>query len=394
METVEPVDLVGKVSPLNGARPRVLFVGAFPKPGHDVFGGMVTSCRALLASSFPERVDLDLFDSTQATNPPPPFPLRLVRATTRFMRFVKRMATNKPRIVLLFVSSGASIVEKGAMAHYARCCGVPAVLFPRSGSVADACRSSARRRRWVKFWFGGATAIVCQSRTWQQCAVQQLGFAPEAVSVVRNWTATPELLKVGRQRDARASGPVRMLFVGWLERNKGVVDLLEACRDISANHAFTLDFIGDGTVAAEARDFVARHDLSDRIRFRGWLREDEVRRALQESDLFVLPSRAEGLPNSMVEAMAAGVPVIVTRVGAIPDFLVDRESALLVTPGDVGELAAALAELIESRGLRQALASAAYAIAQREFSAEAAAERLQAIIESTVTNHERRQIAT
>lgn len=369
-------------------------MGAFPKPGHDVIGGMVTSCRALLASSFPERVDLDLFDSTQATNPPPPFPLRLIRAATRVIRYVRRIATNKPQIVLLFVSSGASIVEKGAMAHYARWCDVPAVLFPRSGRVADACRSSARWRRWVKFWFAGATAVVCQSRAWQECAVEQLGFPPESVSVVRNWTATPELLQIGRRREARESGPVRLLFVGWLERNKGVIDLLEACRDLSAQHAFTLDLVGDGTVAGEARDFVARHELSDRIRFRGWLQEDEVRRALQESDVFVLPSRAEGLPNSMVEAMAAGVPVIVTRVGAIPDFLADRESALLVTPGDVTGLAVALAELIDNPGLRQTLAFAAYTIAQREFSAEAAAERLEAVIESTVTNHERRQIAT
>src|SRR5579871_3235557 len=116
---------------------RVLFVGAFPKPGSVIFGGMVTSCRILMSSSFPSRVDLDLLDSTQISNPPPELWVRLIRAALRFGRFIGRFERHRPDAVMLFVAVGASIVEKGAMAWYARLRGVPVIMFPRGGSVVD-----------------------------------------------------------------------------------------------------------------------------------------------------------------------------------------------------------------------------------------------------------------
>jgi hypothetical protein len=91
-------------------RPRVLFVGAFPRPGGAVVGGMVTSCGILLESSFPTRLYLDLMDSTQISNPPPGFAVRLLRAAGRFAKFTGRLERHRPDVVLLFVAVGASIV--------------------------------------------------------------------------------------------------------------------------------------------------------------------------------------------------------------------------------------------------------------------------------------------
>src|SRR6185295_10954214 len=110
---------------MNQARARVLFVGAFPPSGHPIFGGMVTSCRALLASTLPARVELVLLDSTQISNPPPSLPVRLLLAAVRCVRFVWLFERRRPDVVLLFVAVGASIIEKGAMAWYARLRGVP-----------------------------------------------------------------------------------------------------------------------------------------------------------------------------------------------------------------------------------------------------------------------------
>src|SRR6476646_2804283 len=106
---------------------RVLFVGAFPPPNSSVFGGMVTSCRILLASSFPSRVELDLLDNTQLSNPPPRFVVRLIRAAGKLARFVARFERRRPDVVVLFVAVGASIAEKGCMAWYARLRGVPVI---------------------------------------------------------------------------------------------------------------------------------------------------------------------------------------------------------------------------------------------------------------------------
>ena len=157
-------------------RKRILFVGAFPPPGGAILGGMVTSCRILLSSSFPERLELDLLDSTQISNPPPGFAVRLVRAVGRFSEFIGRFERRRPDAVLLFVAVGASIVAKGIMAWYARLRGVPVIMFPRGGSVVDDCHASAFTRIWVGWSFRGARKIICQSESWRRFAVDMLGF--------------------------------------------------------------------------------------------------------------------------------------------------------------------------------------------------------------------------
>lgn len=364
--------------------PRVLFVGAFPRPGGVILGGMVTSCRILLSSSFPARLDLDLLDSTQISNPPPKFAVRFVRAARRFVKFIGRFERRRPDAVLLFVAVGASIVEKGAMAWYARLRGVPVIMFPRGGSVVDDCRDSAFTRAWVRWSFRGARKIVCQSEAWQRFAIDVLGFMRTNVAVIRNWTATRELLDVGAKRVAREDSCVHLIFLGWLERDKGVFELIEACRRLASTCRFTLDIAGDGNASAEARALVHRHDLSEVIRFRGWLRGESLLQALNEADVLVLPSWAEGLPNAMIEAMAAGLAVVVTGVGAIPELITDRRSGMLVEPRNADALARVLGEIIVDGALRENLAREAYRIARREFEVEAAVNRLVAEVESTI----------
>jgi glycosyltransferase involved in cell wall biosynthesis len=365
-------------------RPRVLFVGAFPPAGTAILGGMVTSCRALMASSFPSRLDLDLLDSTQASNPPPRFAARMLRAAGRFARFIGRLERRRPEVVLLFVAVGASIVEKGAMAWYARLRGVPVVMFPRGGSVVGESRASVFTRTWVRCAFRGARNIVCQSESWRLFAIEALGFDPGDVVVIRNWTASAELLAIGEQRVSRRESPVRLLFVGWLEREKGVFELIEACRRLAPGERFTLDIVGDGDAAAQAQALAARCGLDGVVRFRGWLRGAELHREFAESDVLVLPSWAEGLPNAMVEGMAAQLAVVVTRVGAIPEVIADRRNGMLADPRDAKSLTAALAAVIDDAALRTSIAREGYRIAARDFEVETAVQRLVGLIEATV----------
>jgi glycosyltransferase involved in cell wall biosynthesis len=354
---------------------------------------MVTSCRILLSSSFSSRLDLDLLDSTQVSNPPPEFAVRLVRAARRFVQFIGRFERRRPDVVLLFVAVGASIVEKGAMAWYARLRGVPAIMFPRGGSVVDDCRDSAFTRAWVKWSFRGARKIVCQSEAWQRFAIDLLGFVPSNVAVIRNWTATRELLEVGAKRVAREETSIRLLFLGWLERDKGVFELIEACRRLANSRRFTLDIAGEGNASAEARVLVAHHKLNEVVRFRGWLRGGNLLEALSEADVLVLPSWAEGLPNAMIEAMAAGLAVVVTRVGAIPELISDRRSGMLVEPRNADSLAGALGEVIIDGELRERLARESYRIAMRDFEVEAAVDRLIGEIEGTILAGRERRLS-
>lgn len=378
---------------MTALRPRVLFVGAFPPAGGTVLGGMVTSCRLLLASSLPCRLDLDLLDSTQISNPPPGFALRLVRASSRFVRFIGQFERRRPDAVVLFVAVGASVVEKGAMAWYARLRGVPVVMLPRGWSLVDDCRRSVLTRTWIAWCFRGARRLVCQSEAWRRFAIDVLGFAPGNVAVIRNWTATRELLQLGAQRTSGRQSPVRLLFLGWLERDKGIFELLEACRRLASGRRFALDVAGEGNASADARAFVARHGLHELVCFHGWLRGQQLHEALAAADVLVLPSWAEGLPNAMVEAMAAGLAVVVSAVGAIPEIITDRRSGMLVEPRNPESLERALGATLDDRELRESMAREGYRIAARDFGVEEAVARLMQEIDSAVAAGRERRLS-
>jgi glycosyltransferase involved in cell wall biosynthesis len=348
---------------------RLLFVGAFPPRGRQVFGGNVTACRILLKSSFSNRLELDLLDSTQISNPPPSLGVRFLGAVRRSIAFVGRVERDRYHVVLLFVSAGASVAEKGAMAWYARLRGVPAVLFPRGGALIDACRRSRLQRIWTRFAFGGAAVIFCQGERWQKFAVETLGRSPASAPVIPNWTATPDLLTLGhRRRKREADRPPRLLYLGWLEKAKGIGELLEACRLLAPYHAFHLTIAGEGHYSDTARETVRSNGLSERVVFAGWLDESAVRHYLASHDILVLPSWFEGLPNAMIEAMAAGLAVVTTPVGSIPDYVTHEEHALLVEPRDSRALAGALARLIADPQLRNHIAETGREMASRRFS--------------------------
>lgn len=387
---VQPTSAPGGRNP---GLPRLLFVGAFPPPGRAVFGGMVTDCRALLRSSMPQRLILDLVDSTQVSHPPPRLGVRLLLSIKRFFRYIARLERQRPDAVLLFTAAGASVVEKGAMAWYARARGVPALMFPRGGPVLDECRRSAFTRWWVRHAFGGARQVLCQGPTWQVFAREVLRFDIVDAPLVPNWTATGELLALGAARRPH-SRIVRLLFVGWVDREKGIVELLEVCRRLSASRQFELLLVGKGNMSVAAEEFVAEHRLEHFIRFAGWRAGEELHAAYAQAEIFVLPSWSEGLPNSLVEAMAAALACVVTHVGNIPDVVRDSESALLVAPRDADALERALARVIDDAELRVEMGAAAHRIARRDFSVEPAVDRIVGAVEAACRAPRRKRART
>ena len=171
-----------------------MIVGAFPPVDANIFGGVVTSCHLLVKSSLPEKAQLVLFDSTQFSNPPPGFFVRAFRAFLRVFAFLKAFESVPLDAVVLFASPGASTLEKGVLAWYARLRGVPSLLFPRGGEAIDAAERSRLTRMWMRNACRGATMILCQGPAWQKFATGVLGFSLTLAPIIPNWTATPQLL--------------------------------------------------------------------------------------------------------------------------------------------------------------------------------------------------------
>jgi glycosyltransferase involved in cell wall biosynthesis len=157
-------------------------------------------------------------------------------------------------------------------------------------------------------------------------------------------------------------------MVGRLVPTKGPLLLLQAVAQLrSEGIAVALTIIGDGPERADLESFIQQHDLTSIVMLTGALNHDETLKQVAGADLFVLASFAEGIPVSLMEAMALGVPCISTYIAGIPELIDHDHDGILVPAGSVDELTRAILRLARDPALRQRLAEAARAHVLREY---------------------------
>jgi glycosyltransferase involved in cell wall biosynthesis len=149
---------------------------------------------------------------------------------------------------------------------------------------------------------------------------------------------------------APAQAPLRLITVARLSPEKGLEDLLTAVASAGGAGAdLAVELVGDGPDRERLEALAGELGITDRVRFAGFVgtRPDLVER-LDAADVFVLPSRSEGLPHSVVEAMARGLPVVASAIGGLPELL-GEGSGIIVPPRDPDALAAVLVDLAADR---------------------------------------------
>ncbi|KRS11896.1 glycosyl transferase family 1 [Roseovarius atlanticus] len=220
-----------------------------------------------------------------------------------------------------------------------------------------------------------ARFVACIS---EFCRSQLMCFADAA-----HWTKFHIVhcgIEPGRYRASPHEGQ-RLLFVGRLAGVKGVPVLLEALAGVSDRPDWHLDLIGDGperkAIEARARAL----NLSDRVTFHGYRSQADVAEALGRTDLFVLPSFAEGLPVVLMEALAAAVPVVTTRIAGVSELVADGESGLLVPPGDAEALRWAITKLLDDPERRRRMGEAGRVKVAEAFDIRNEAAWLSALVE-------------
>jgi glycosyltransferase involved in cell wall biosynthesis len=155
---------------------------------------------------------------------------------------------------------------------------------------------------------------------------------------------------------------VNLLFLGRIGDRKGAFDLIKAFAAIPpAQQQHTrLILAGDGE-GKRARELISNLNLTAQITILDWVNEQQRDELLAQAHVFILPSYNEGLPMALLEAMSWGLPVITTPVGGIPELVISGTNGLLVNPGEIDALSAALQSLVVSEQLRLQLGSKARA---------------------------------
>ena len=167
-----------------------------------------------------------------------------------------------------------------------------------------------------------------------------------------------------------------LLFVGGLHEAKGILELIEAfvqlCTQFRNLH---LVFVGDGPARGELKRRISEVRLESRVHLVGQKPHEEIPHWLSASDIFVLPSHWEGLPNVVVEAMACKRPVVATCVGGIPEAVEDGEGGILIDKSNVEALVKAIALLLDDEAKRESMGAAGRRIVEKKFTWEKNAEK-------------------
>jgi glycosyltransferase involved in cell wall biosynthesis len=327
-----------------------MIVGAFSVGAEGRTGGTLAACRQLVASPLADIFDLILVDTAAQTEAERGFRLRFVRALRRIVHAASLSMTGKVDAALLFSANGFSWVERCVLAVIFRIAHVRVLLFPRTGLVTEELARSGPLRAFSAIAVWACSGVLCQGESFRQAFLRSIPSAREKLHVIPNWIdATPEIA------DARPEGKgVTIVFIGWLERYKAVDVLIEAAlrrKDDLQDCRFIICGDGPERGALEQQALA----LPGQFEFRGWIDPAQKRDLLAASDILVLPSRIEGMPNVLLEAMAAARAVISTTVGCIPDLVDNGMQGYLVPPDDVDALGQALTTLVKNSDLRQAM---------------------------------------
>lgn len=202
-------------------------------------------------------------------------------------------------------------------------------------------------------------------------------FRPEKSAAARKALRA----ELGLSKDAKI-----IISTSRLVEKNAVDTLIEAATLLKHRDTYVV-VLGDGPERTKLEELVARHRLQGRVFLLGSRRHEDLPRYLANADIFVRVSRSEGQGISFVEAMAAGIPVIATPVGGIVDFVFDRKTGLLVPPDRPEELAHAIDELLENRGLRGAIAREALTLAEARYTWDRIAEEYREVFENHLSRN-------
>jgi glycosyltransferase involved in cell wall biosynthesis len=288
-------------------------------------------------------------------------PISPWRDTLGLLELIALMRRVRPHVV--HASSSKTGVLGRLAAWLTR---VPIRVFTVHGwAFSAASGRSAVLYRWAdRLARPLTTTTICVSEREREAGIAAGTCDARTTVVIRNGIDVR-----GRPLARPETEPARIVSVGRLQAPKDPLTLVRALAELEGR-AFHASFVGDGPERREVESEIARLGLSDAVELAG--RRPDVPEILAASQVFVLASRSEGFPMAVLEAMAAGLPVVASRVGGLDEIVDTGETGLLVRPGDPSELARAIARLLDEPGLRARMGAAGRARVERHFDLDGA----------------------
>ena len=336
----------------------------------ETMGGVATVVRGYKDAGLFERCRVIYLASHQDGH----FLVKLSRATICLFQLIAVLIRYPIRIAHFHMASRQSFWRKFLLFVVCRMFGVRTILHLHGAEFMQFYNQVSGRfgKRCITFLFNSADRIIVLSPSWEK----DISTFTENrnISVIYNAVPLPDI----PGSEAVNADPC-ILFLGRLGRRKGVFDLLKAFKDVNGQIPnCRLVCAGDGELE-KARELANELEIGEQLDIPGWIGPETREKLLRHATLFVLPSYAEGLPMSLLEAMAAGLPVVTTNVGGIPDVVTDGVEGFVIEPGDVSALGKAMTRILTDEELRLRLGASGRKKIEAQLSIETAVQKVAAV---------------
>ena len=351
----------------------VLLVANLPEG--PLIGGVEVGVQMIMSSSLPDRHALRLFNTARRRDPNRALRERLAYQLGRFRELVAVIRRERPHTVHIKSTVGINYWQGIGYSLIAVALGRRVILQLHGGDLDTWYEAQGRLRRWgIRAGLRLPAEVLVLSRYWQSFVTQ---LAPGIrTRVIPNGVELGQALR----RTRRHGEELRVLVLGALGVRKGHFEIVEAAALVK-DHPVRFVFVGADEIGGEEQQLRTRAralGVEGAITFAGPANADEKWRWLSDCDVLLLPSRGENMPNAVLEAMAAELPVICTPVGALPEML-DEGGALFVPVGDATAIAEALLQLHRTPEVRAEMGGKNRALAESRFSFTAVAAALDAL---------------
>lgn len=217
-------------------------------------------------------------------------------------------------------------------------------------------------KNYVKFIFKKCSKVIALSEEWKEILSQIVN--KEKIEVLDN------SIIVKKDRNKKDYSAKKILFLGRLGKRKGVYDILKIAPDI-INKYPDVEFIiaGDGEVD-KVKKICIDKNIDKNIKIIGWTSGDDKIKLLNEATVYLLPSYNEGMPISILEAMAYKLPIISTNIGGIPQLISNSSEGFIFEAGDLEQLKKVLDKILSDKGLREKLGNSSFDKVNSKFNLE------------------------
>jgi len=340
---------------------KVLLISPLPPPSSGIGSWTVNVTKEAAKSENLKVIVLDTAVRWRAVDNLSPI-IRLTGGSVQAIRDILRtfaaIIKHKPAVIHLNTSASFAAVKDISILWLAKRFGIKSVIHYHMGRLPELIKKNNWEWRLIRKSMMLADKTIVLTRESENCIRKaeksiDVVLVPNPVDISDIKVTASD---VKRETDAKYP---RIVFAGHVTESKGVTNLISACTRLPVD--FTLDIVGPVTnqYKEQLREIAKERDDGNRFVFHGEVTHDQAIQHIASADILVLPSLTEAFPYVVVEAMACGVPVVGTRVGAVPDML-DVESehpcGVCVAPGDVDSLAQALSLILSDNQTRSRMA--------------------------------------